>query len=94
MLRADKVDSPTLIIHGTADEVVPYEHGRELFEKAGRPWKFASLENAGHNNIECDFMDDLLSTLRSFLDFLDSAQEPQSDVNDSPIKEDWHPQND
>ena len=34
-----KIDIPTMIIHGTDDEVVPYWHGTELYAKAGNPYK-------------------------------------------------------
>jgi fermentation-respiration switch protein FrsA (DUF1100 family) len=34
-----KIEIPTMIIHGTDDEVVPYWHGTELYAKAGNPYK-------------------------------------------------------
>jgi len=29
--RVSKIDSPTMILHGTHDEIVPFWHGQELF---------------------------------------------------------------
>ncbi|MBN1349257.1 alpha/beta hydrolase [candidate division KSB1 bacterium] len=46
-----QITSPILIIHGTADELVPYSHGLELLEKAGSPKYFYKVENAGHNDL-------------------------------------------
>lgn len=39
---------PLLIIHGTADEVVPFEHGLKLMERAGEPKKFLAITGGGH----------------------------------------------
>ena len=41
---------PKLFLHGTRDEVVPYELGRKLFEAAAEPKEFHDIENAGHND--------------------------------------------
>jgi len=37
-----------LIIHGTADDVVPVSHARRLFEKAGEPKQLLVVRDAGH----------------------------------------------
>ncbi len=55
--KLDSVVSPTLVIHGSADELVPYEMSNRLYEKLEkRPNGDAithHLEavNAGHNNV-------------------------------------------
>lgn len=45
-----EISSDILILHGTADGVIPYEHGQALAEAAPKA-KFISLKGAGHNNI-------------------------------------------
>jgi fermentation-respiration switch protein FrsA (DUF1100 family) len=40
---------PLLVIHSRADEVVPFELGRTLFEAAFEPKTFFEVEGAGHN---------------------------------------------
>lgn len=50
--RIAKIDAPLLIVHGTADRVVPYASGRGLFDAAVDPKEFVSIEGAGHNNLE------------------------------------------
>jgi fermentation-respiration switch protein FrsA (DUF1100 family) len=40
---------PLLVIHSRADEVVPFELGRMLFEAASEPKTFFEVEGAGHN---------------------------------------------
>ena len=41
---------PKLFLHGTKDEIVPYEFGRKLFDAAVEPKEFYDIEGAGHNN--------------------------------------------
>lgn len=43
----DKIQSitcPKLIIHSPDDEIVPFEHGRTLFEKAVQPKEFLQIK--------------------------------------------------
>jgi uncharacterized protein len=40
---------PKLIIHSRADEIIPFEHGRLLFEKAAEPKQFLEIRG-GHND--------------------------------------------
>ena len=39
---------PLLLIHGTADEVVPVEDGRLLYDRAGEPKELSLIEGADH----------------------------------------------
>jgi uncharacterized protein len=45
---ADIAPIPLLIFHGTHDRVVPYSHGKRLFEKAGDPKALIPIPEAGH----------------------------------------------
>jgi dipeptidyl aminopeptidase/acylaminoacyl peptidase len=55
---------PLLLIQGNKDDLVPVEHARELFEKAGEPKKLVIIPGAGHRlrleekavNIALDWM--------------------------------------
>jgi len=40
--------TPLVIIHGTADRVVPYSHGKRLFELAHEPKQLWTIEGGGH----------------------------------------------
>ena len=46
-----RVTCPVLVLHGTADEVVPLWHGQRLFEAAREPKRAVWLEGAGHNDV-------------------------------------------
>lgn len=41
---------PLLIVHGDADEVVPYAHGQALYDAAHEPKKLVTAKGAKHND--------------------------------------------
>ena len=41
---------PLLVLHGDQDEVVPFEHGRAVFERAPEPKTFVRIPGAHHND--------------------------------------------
>ena len=45
------VRAPVLIIHGTADEVIPFDLGEALFRAAREPKYFWAVEGSGHNDL-------------------------------------------
>lgn len=45
-----QVRVPLLVLHGDRDEIVPYEHGKALFDAAPEPKQFYTIRNAGHND--------------------------------------------
>ncbi|WP_411895870.1 alpha/beta hydrolase [Winogradskyella sp. A2] len=46
-----KVNCPISIIHGTSDNVVPYESGKKLSELSVENLNFISIEGGDHNNL-------------------------------------------
>lgn len=53
--RIGDVKCPVLIMHGTKDNVIPYNHGKELFELANEPKRFVSVEDSDHNYLPVRF---------------------------------------
>jgi fermentation-respiration switch protein FrsA (DUF1100 family) len=47
--KIGRVRCPVLVVHSTADEIVPYGMGRRLFELAREPKRFFEVEGAAHN---------------------------------------------
>ncbi|MBF2067513.1 MAG: alpha/beta hydrolase [Calothrix sp. C42_A2020_038] len=48
--KIDDIKSPVLIMHGKEDNVVPFYHSQQLFEKAPSPKMNLWVEGANHNN--------------------------------------------
>lgn len=62
--------TPLLLIHGTDDAVIPYHHGKRLFELAGEPKQFWRLEGGEHTSA---FMDPASSYRQGLIEFFNKA---------------------
>lgn len=51
-MRIARVNAPVLIVHGTADPVVPIRFGERLFARANQPKTFLRVEGAGHQPLD------------------------------------------
>ena len=60
------MQAPTLIIHGTEDEVIDFSAGLQLYERCPKPVDPLWVEGAGHNDIELYAV--YLDRLKSFLE--------------------------
>ncbi|MCK7610702.1 alpha/beta hydrolase [Roseibium sediminicola] len=49
--RITKVKAPVLILHGTADHVIPVDHGRRLFGFAPNPKELVILDGVDHSDL-------------------------------------------
>lgn len=45
---APKITAPVFVFHGTTDKVVPYVHGKQLYDTFTGPKEFLSMEGNGH----------------------------------------------
>ena len=48
--KVTELKLPKLFLHGDRDEVVPFDLGRKLYEKASDPKSFYIIQGAGHND--------------------------------------------
>jgi dipeptidyl aminopeptidase/acylaminoacyl peptidase len=46
-----RIDRPVLLVHGSADEIIPVSHGRRLAGAAGETVEYVELEGGDHNDI-------------------------------------------
>jgi fermentation-respiration switch protein FrsA (DUF1100 family) len=65
--RVAKVQVPSLIIHGTLDEVVPVHHGEEIFAAACQPKSILILKGAHHTDISELYRRQFVDALRQFV---------------------------
>ncbi|EKE01333.1 MAG: Phospholipase/carboxylesterase superfamily [uncultured bacterium] len=49
--KITQLKCPLLMIHGTVDGVIPFWHGRKLYNAAQVPKQFYQVKNAGHNDV-------------------------------------------
>ena len=49
--RAPSIHCPSLVIHGKKDEVVPFRHGKRVYNALPEPKRFIEFETAGHNDL-------------------------------------------
>lgn len=49
------VSCPILIIHGTQDNVIPFEMGKRIYNKAKTKKQFVKIEGADHNNLSTKY---------------------------------------
>lgn len=50
--RIGRISVPVLILHGTADTVVPFGFGEKLYALANEPKRFVRLDGGGHSNLD------------------------------------------
>ncbi len=68
--KLPRVNAPLLVIHGTRDQVIDYELGKQVFEAAREPKQFWSVEGAHHSDIPEVAREQYPARLRQFLDQL------------------------
>lgn len=71
--KIGKVRSPVLVMHGKADEVVPFWHGEQLFAAANEPKLNFWVDGAGHNDLMDVAGDRHAETLRKFAKLVDES---------------------
>ncbi len=49
--KINKINTPLLIIHGKRDNVIPFKHGLELYQRYQGEKVFLPIENGQHNNL-------------------------------------------
>lgn len=62
-----KIRAPVLIAHSRDDEIVPFTHGKALFEAATEPKQFLELRG-GHNSGFVFSQEDWVRSVKAFLD--------------------------
>lgn len=86
--KCEKVECPTLVLHGTRDCVVPHYHGRYLQEHIPNTVDPLWVER-GHNNVwdgEKDYYREIFSTINKFITY--SLREARQNRSPNPKKTD------
>ncbi|MEO1430641.1 MAG: alpha/beta hydrolase [Cyanobacteria bacterium J06633_8] len=70
--KISKVKCPVLIMHGELDEVVPFNHGKQLFKQAPEPKLSLWVEDAKHNNFPYAAGERYIQILQEFKELVDN----------------------
>jgi len=69
--KISAINVPTLVIHGTKDKVIPFWHGKTIYQKLSVPKQYYWVEGANHNDTIAVNPEAYWLTLQNFLnDFL------------------------
>lgn len=66
--KINKIDAPLLVIHGTADTLIPFWHGEKLYTSYRGTKQSYWVEGAGHNNIFYIANKVYLDTIKTFIE--------------------------
>lgn len=67
LAKVKKINIPKLIVHGQQDEIIKFEHGKLIFEKASVPKEFLPFQG-GHNDDVFVTSEKYMADLRLFLE--------------------------
>lgn len=71
--KIHKVKCPVLVIHGQQDNVIGFKHGKSLYDSVSHHHKHHLwIPNAGHNDIESNYLSDYIENINKFLKYIDS----------------------
>jgi uncharacterized protein len=66
----ERVAVPVLVIHGDRDRVIPFERGRELYDRISGPKSFLRITGGDHNDLEPSDADAYWEGIGRFVDAL------------------------
>jgi alpha/beta superfamily hydrolase len=66
---------PLLLVHGTADTILPPQASEDIYQRARQPKRLTLLEGAGHGLMEA--RDDLLEMLEMFIVAMAGSTDPE-----------------
>jgi len=67
--RMKNIECPVCILHSIKDEIVPFEHGKELYEAAKNKFTPLFIDGTNHNNI--DRIAEVYNHINRFLKHID-----------------------
>jgi fermentation-respiration switch protein FrsA (DUF1100 family) len=73
-----RVHVPLLVLHGDADEIVPFSQGQAVFAAANHPKAFWRIQGAHHNDLLYAAGDRYVPRLRAFYNSLPGREAPST----------------
>lgn len=69
--KIPQVRCPVLIMHGRADQVIPFHHGEQLYAAARAPKRYFWVDGAGHNDLLAVAGSQHEQVMQNFVDLID-----------------------
>ena len=66
--KVRRIKTPLLVIHGDQDDIVPYNHGKQVFAAAPEPKEFYTIRGARHNDTYIVGGDAYFAVLKNFIE--------------------------
>ena len=66
--KVAEIGSPLLVVHGTADPLIPARLGQQLFDAAKEPKRFILVDGATHHNTQARAMGEYRKALRELFE--------------------------
>ena len=63
--KIKKVKVPTFLVHGMKDNLIPFQHSKDLHDNCGGPCSLLLPNHMDHNDF--DFCEDLITPFHHFL---------------------------
>ena len=70
LAKIRNIKVPILVMHGDKDALVPFEHGKRLYDMANEPKEFYTIPGAGHNDTHIVGGDEYFDVIRNFVNKL------------------------
>ncbi|XP_062221699.1 uncharacterized protein LOC133921017 [Phragmites australis] len=74
--KIKQVDCPALVIHGTADDIVDFSHGKRLWELAKEKYEPLWIKGGGHCNLET--YPEYIRHLRKFINAMEKLSKDKA----------------
>ena len=68
--KIKRVNCPVLVMHGRVDEVIPFQHGQQLFATASEPKLALWVDDASHNDFMWAAAERYGKTLQEFVELI------------------------
>ena len=65
--KISRLKAPLLVVHGTADKVIPLAMGRKIYENAPGEKYFRIVEGAGHNDLSFGYAQHYWEAISTFI---------------------------
>ena len=70
LAKIRNIKVPILVMHGDKDALVPFEHGKRLYDMANEPKEFYTIPGAGHNDTHIVGGDEYFDVIKRFVNKL------------------------